>query len=78
MSKINKKMSVNIQGILDLRNGVIKLEVEDIDEPVVFSELIKEFDGKSVKISLSYGEDLWRKVSNKYEKGKEGNRYRVL
>lgn len=51
-------MSVNIQGILDLRNGVIKLEVEDIDEPVVFSELIKEFDGKSVKISLSYGEDL--------------------
>lgn len=51
-------MSVDVKGVLDLSDGIIKIEVEDFDEPIIFTELIKEFDGKEVKIALSYGEEL--------------------
>ena len=58
MAKINKKMSVDIKGILDLTDGIVRVEVEDTDSPIVFAELVKEFDGKEVKIALTFGEEL--------------------
>lgn len=57
-SKINKKMNTSIEGILDLTDGIVKLEVEDIDDPVVLADLIKEFNGKKIKVTASYGEEL--------------------
>lgn len=57
-SKINKKMNTSIEGILDLTDGIIKFEVEDVDDPVSLADLIKEYDGKKIKITAAYGEDL--------------------
>ena len=55
-AKISKKKSINAQGTLDI-NGM-KLEVEDVPDPVVLSELLKDFDGLDVKLSVTYGEDI--------------------
>lgn len=58
-SKINKKYSCDIRGIISADNGIITVEVEDVAEPIVFADLIKDFIGKpDVKISVSYGEEL--------------------
>lgn len=57
-SKITKKSNVTVQGILDLTDGFIKLEVEDHDAPVLLTDLIKEYDGLDVKITVAYGEEL--------------------
>ena len=57
-AKITKKSNVNVQGVLDLTDGFIKLEVEDHDEPVLLADLIKEYSGLEVKITVAYGEEL--------------------
>ncbi|MEG3007039.1 MAG: hypothetical protein RR806_06180 [Oscillospiraceae bacterium] len=57
-SKITKKMNTSVEGILDLTDGFIKFEVEDVDDPVLLAELIKEFNGKKIKITAAYGEEL--------------------
>ena len=58
-SKINRKYSCDIKGIIDTEDGIITVEVEDVAEPVVLSDFIKDFVGKpDVKISVSYGEEL--------------------
>lgn len=58
-SKINKKYSCDIKGIVSADDGIITVEVEDVVEPIVFADLIKDFIGKpDVKISVSYGEEL--------------------
>ena len=59
MSKINRKYSCDIEGIVSADDGIITVEVEDVAEPIVFADLIKDFIGKpDVKISVSYGEEL--------------------
>ena len=59
MSKINSKYSCDIKGIISTDNGIITVEVEDVDEPVVLADFIKDFVGKpDVKIAVSYGEEL--------------------
>ena len=55
-AKISKKQVVNEQGTLDI-NGM-KLEVEGVDTPVQLSDLLKDFDGLDVKLSVTYGEDV--------------------
>ena len=58
-SKINKKYSCDIREIILADDGIITVEVEDVAEPIVFADLIKDFIGKpDVKISVSYGEEL--------------------
>ena len=58
-SKINKKYSCDIRGIISADDGIITVEVEDVAEPIVFADLIKDSIGKpDVKISVSYGEEL--------------------
>ena len=58
-SKINRKYSCDIRGIISADDGIITVEVEDVAEPIVFADLIKDFIGKpDVKISVSYGEEL--------------------
>lgn len=55
---MSKKMNVNIEGVLDLSDGFIKLDVQGVDKQVLLAELINEFDGKTVKITVAYGEEL--------------------
>ena len=58
-SKINRKFSCDIRGTISTDDGIITVEVEDVDEPIVLADFIKDFVGKSdVKISVSYGEEL--------------------
>lgn len=58
-SKINKKYSCDIKGIISTDDGIITVEVEDVDTPVVLADFIKDFVGKpDVKISIAYGEEL--------------------
>ena len=58
-SKINRKFSCDIKGIISIDVGIITVEVEDVDEPIVLADFIKDFVGKSdVKISVAYGEEL--------------------
>ena len=58
-SKINRKYSCDIKGIVSADDGIITVEVEDVDTPVVLADFIKDFVGKpDVKISVAYGEEL--------------------
>ena len=57
-SKINKKYACDIKGIISVDDGIITVEVEDVDTPVILADFIKDFVGKAdVKISVSYGEN---------------------
>lgn len=55
-AKISKKKVVNAQGTLNIDG--MKLEVEGVDTPVQLSDLLKDFDGLDVKLSVTYGEDI--------------------
>ena len=58
-SKINRKYSCDIKGMVSVDDGIITVEVEDVDEPVILADFIKDFvDKPDVKISVSYGEEL--------------------
>ena len=58
-SKINKKYACDIKGIISVDDGIITVEVEDVEKPIVLADFIKDFVGKSdVKISVAYGEEL--------------------
>ena len=46
-SKINRKYSCDIKGIISTDDGIITVEVEDVDTPVVLADFIKDFVGKS-------------------------------
>ena len=57
-SKINRKYSCDIKGIVSADDGIITVEVEDVDTPVILADFIKDFVGKAdVKITVSYGEN---------------------
>lgn len=58
-SKINRKFSCDIRGTISIDDGIITIEVEDVDEPIALADFIKDFVGKpDVKVSVSYGEEL--------------------
>ena len=58
-SKINRKYSCDIKGIISTDDGIITVEVEDVEKPIVLADFIKDFVGKpDVKISVAYGEEL--------------------
>lgn len=58
-SKINRKYSCDIRGIISADDGIVTVEVEDVEEPIALADFIKDFIGKpDVKISVSYGEEL--------------------
>lgn len=61
-SKINKKFSLDITGVLDMSQlddeHDLLVEVEDFERPVSLRKLAREFDGKDVKISIGYKNEL--------------------
>ena len=57
-SKINRKYACDIKGIISADDGIITVEVEDVEKPLVLADFIKDFVGKpDVKIAVSYGEN---------------------
>lgn len=57
-SKINKKYGADIKGILSITEGKIEFEVEDTPKPVDLANFISDFNGKEIKATFVYGEEL--------------------
>lgn len=56
-SKVSKRSSANIKGILEITGDKIIVHVEDISEAFVLADFIREFDGKEVRISIAHSEE---------------------
>lgn len=59
MSKasVTTKQSLTAKGILNLSGNDILLEIED-GEAISLEDLLKDFDGKSITVAVSYGEEV--------------------
>lgn len=57
-SKVSKRSSANIKGILEFESGHLMVKVEDIDKPFDLAEFAKEFFGLETRISFVHAEDL--------------------
>lgn len=60
MAKSNKKkgFDAKIEGILNIDNDIIEIEDENCGEITKLSDFIREFDGKDVKISVTYASEI--------------------
>jgi hypothetical protein len=56
-SKIQEKFSLSVEGVLDNEADEITLDVEEIGTKNL-RELLKDFNSKNVKISVTYGEEI--------------------
>jgi hypothetical protein len=54
-SKISEKFSLSVEGILDIEKMTV--DVEEIGTKSL-NELLKDFNDKTVKISVTYGEEI--------------------
>ena len=61
-SKVNKKFGIDITGNIDLdyleKENEVLFEVEGLSEPVSLAELADEFNGKEVKLSIAFTDQL--------------------
>ena len=57
-SKVNKKFGLDITGTIDLDSLDVLFEVEGLSEPVSLAELADEFNGKEVKLSIAFTDQL--------------------
>lgn len=59
-AKITKKKALNITAILDVKtdSNQIVLEVEDVATPMNLADLMSEFNGEEVKITIAQSEDI--------------------
>lgn len=57
-SKVSKRSSANIKGVLETENGVLQIRVEDIEKPYVLSEFLNEFINLEVRMAVVHAEDL--------------------
>lgn len=56
-SKISKKQTLSVKGILSVENDIPMFEFEEM-EPVALIDLLRSFDGQEVSLSVSYVEEL--------------------
>lgn len=59
MSKIVKKKSLSIKGVLNVNidDNNILVEIEN-DEPIKLADLVQEYDGSEVSISINESMDI--------------------
>lgn len=57
-SKMNKKYSAEITGILDIREDGIFVEVEDIEGAINLADFIADFNSKDIKIAVGYKQEV--------------------
>lgn len=51
-SKISRQYTASIQGVVDIQNNAITIQVEGKPEPIDFKKFIEDFNGMPVKISI--------------------------
>lgn len=57
MANITKKYSINAKGILSIDDDTIGIEDVDTGEFIDFADLLADFDGRSIKMSINYDEE---------------------
>lgn len=59
MANLTMKSALSVKGIIDIHDdGSIWLEVEDINDPISLAELADNFNGKPIKLGITYDEEL--------------------
>lgn len=58
MAKITKKNVLSIQGIANIENGKITFSVEDIEGKIALAELMSDFNGQEVKLSVNQTDEI--------------------
>ena len=56
MSDIKRKYNVSAKGLFTINNERLYISVEDLGD-VALHTLLKDFDGKEVKLQVNYDED---------------------
>ena len=54
---VTKKYSLNADSILDIKDGVISIEIQDSGEIIDLATLLSDFADRSIKLSVNYSED---------------------
>ena len=57
-SKINRKYSCDIKGIVSTDDGIITVEVEDVDDPIDLANVSTEFQGKEITLTITQNTEL--------------------
>ena len=52
-----RKYAVSAKGILDINDEGIFVEDEDTGEAIPLRDLLSDFDGKPIKLSVNYDEE---------------------
>ena len=62
-SKINKKYSADIKGILDIEDDKLEIEVEDIENPINLVKFFADFPKGKEEDFITYGKKsiIWIK-----------------
>lgn len=58
MAKITKKNVLSVQGIVNIENGKITFRVEDIEGEIALAELMSDFNGQEVKLSVNQTDEI--------------------
>lgn len=58
MAKITKKNVLSVQGIVNIENGKITFSVEDIKGEIALAELMSDFNGQEVKLSVNQTDEI--------------------
>ena len=59
MAKISKKMSISLKGIVSItEDNQIIFEVEDMPEVVELANLLDDFDGQEISLSVNQTEEI--------------------
>lgn len=58
MAKITKKNVLSVQGIVNIENGKITFNVEDIEGEIALAEIMSDFNGQEVKLSVNQTDEI--------------------
>lgn len=61
MAKITKKNVLSVQGIVNIENGKITFSVEDVEDiegEIALAELMSDFNGQEVKLSVNQTDEI--------------------
>ena len=58
MAKITKKNVLSVQGIVNIENGKITFSGEDIKGEIALAEIMSDFNGQEVKLSVNQTDEI--------------------
>ena len=58
MAKFSKKNALSINGIYNIEDGKILIEVEDVDDPIDLANVSTEFQGKEITLTITQNTEL--------------------